>query len=185
MNLKHELRDLALAVQPMAVQRLHRLGVSWPTIGQMGARHYSFGVSPVVALDDGLFALSDSGPSHLILPVYEDGELIDLCAFQSDKPHHWRLRVGAGWALGVEDGLADHYWAGRVNLFSSPLEWLRQDCDGLCVVDWTAPEVHQLRDIANINCSDAPLAAMLGKALAQPVLVPNITIMPGEYLDAA
>ncbi len=185
MSLNDELRDIALAVQPMAIRRLEKLGVSRTTIARMGARHYSFGVSPIVALDDGLFALGGDGPPHLILPVYEDGELIDLCAFQTGKPHDWRLRIGSGWALGLEGGLADHYWADKVNLWSSPFEWLRRDRDGLCVVDWTAPEVHQLRDLTNINCSDAPLATMLGRALARPVRVPNITIGAGDYRDAA
>jgi hypothetical protein len=183
-HISHELRDLSLAATPLLLHRLKALGVPWSTIAQMGARHYFGGSSRVIDIDDGLYAPSDEGAPHLVLPVFEDGELVDLVAFTAQQPLAWLLRLGTGWSLGLIDGLERHSWQEEVRLWASPLDWLRADCDGLCVLDWTAPEVLELARLPSIRCQDKTLAERLREALSRPYRLPTITYGQ-ELRDAA
>jgi len=179
-----ELRDLSLSATAIIPRRLKALGVPWATIAHMGHRHYFGGSVRVIAIDDGLYAPSDEGKPHLILPVFEDGELVDLVAFTSEQPMAWLLRLGTGWSLGLIDGFERHSWEDEVRLWASPLDWLRADRDGLCILDWSAPEVYNLSRLPNIRCQDDRLAEQLMHALSRPYRLPNITY--GEGLrDAA
>ena len=183
-NIKLELRDLSLSASPVLLHRLKALGVPWPTIAQMGHRHYFGGSARVIDIDDGLYAPSSEGVPHLILPVFEGGELVDLVAFSSEQPLAWLLRLGSGWSLGLLDGLERHSWEQEVRLWASPLDWLRADCAGLCILDWSAPEVFELSRLSNIRCQDKRLAGRLREALSRPYRLPGITF--GEELrDAA
>lgn len=174
-DISRELRNLSLTASPLLLHRLKALGVPWPTIAHMGARHYFGGSARVIDADDGLYAPSNDGTPHLVLPVFEDGELVDLVAFTSEQPMAWLLRVGVGWSLGLIDGLERHSWQDEVRLWASPLDWLRADCDGLCILDWSAPEVSKLSRLPNIRCQDRPLAERLKEALRRPYRLPTIT----------
>jgi hypothetical protein len=174
-HISHEIRDLSLSASPLLLRRLRALGVSQSTIAQMGARHYFGGSTRVIDIDDGLYAPSDEGTPHLVLPVFEDGELVDLVAFSSDQPMAWLLRLGVGWSLGLIDGLERHSWQDEVRLWASPLDWLRADCDGLCILDWSAPEVLELARLPSIRCQDKTLAERLKEALSRPYRLPVIT----------
>lgn len=174
-EIQRELRDMSLAAGPPLLGRLRQLGVNQPTIAQMGARHFFGGACRAIEIDDGLYAPNDDGAPHLILPVFENCELVDLVAFTSDKPLAWLLRLGLGWSLGLLDGLERHSWQDEVRLWASPIDWLRADCDGLCILDWTAPEVLELARLPNIRCQDKRLAALLREALSRPYQLPSIT----------
>jgi hypothetical protein len=182
-DISNELRDLSLAATPLLLRRLQALGVSRPTVAQMGARHYFGGSARVIDIDDGLYAPSNEGAPHLVLPVFEDGELVDLVAFSSGQPLAWLLRLGCGWSLGLLDGFERHSWEPEVRLWASPLDWLRADRDGLCVLDWSAPEVLELARLPNIRCQDKHLAERLKEALSRAYRLP---ITYGQELrDAA
>lgn len=174
-DLDDELRLAALAVGPAHLNRLRALGVSWPTIGELGRHHHGLGIVRAKEAEDELYILGD-GEQHLVLPVYEDGELLDLVAFRSGDPERWLLRSGYGWALGLEHGLGRHTWGGPVPLSVSPLEWLQRGAEGLCVLDWSAPEVYYLNDIDHLVCSSARLAKHLRIALSKPARLPKISI---------
>jgi hypothetical protein len=174
-TISHELRDLSLAASPLLLHRLKALGVAWPTIARMGHRHYFGGSARVIDIDDGLYSPSDEGTPHLLLPVFEDHELVDLVAFTSDQPLAWLLRLGVGWSLGLIDGFERHSWQDEVRLWASPLDWLRADCDGLCILDWSAPEVLELARLPSIRCQDKLLAERLREALNRPYRLPIIT----------
>ena len=183
-DISSELRDLSLAATPPLLHRLKALGVPWPTIANMGDRHFFGGSARVIDIDDGLYAPSSEGAPHLILPVFEDEELVDLVAFTSDQPLAWLLRVGTGWSLGLLDGFERHSWGDEVRLWATPLDWLRADRDGLCILDWSAPEVLNLARLPRIRCQDKLLAGRLSEALSRPCRLPVITY--GEELrDAA
>ncbi|MCA1653678.1 MAG: hypothetical protein ABR588_05965 [Sphingomicrobium sp.] len=183
-GISRELRELSLAAHPLLLRRLQALGVPWSTIAHMGDRHFFGGTSRAIAIDDGLYAPSCDGAPHLILPVFEDGELVDLVAFTSEQPLAWLLRIGVGWSLGLLDGFERHSWEPEVRLWASPLDWLRAGCDGLCVLDWSAPEVINLASLPSIRCQDHNLADRLKEALSRPYRLPVITY--GEELrDAA
>ena len=170
-----ELRDLSLAAGPPLLQRLRQLGVEQQTIARMGDRHFFGGTHRAIDVGDGLYSPSEDGAPHLILPVFEDCELVDLVAFTSDKPLAWLLRLGVGWSLGLLDGFERHSWQDEVKLWASPLDWLRAGCDGLCILDWTAPEVLDLARLPNIRCQDKRLAMLLSEALSRPYQLPNIS----------
>ena len=174
-DLLSELRTFALATTGFAVRRLVALSISHLTIANMGLNHYSFGVGRCLDVEDGLFVPSDEGRVRLVLPVYDDGELVDLVAFSTDTPHDTRLRTGEGWALGLERGIEEHQWDKLLVLHSSPLDWMRAGCGGLCILDWDAPEIVQLMHFDEIHCEDRRLEPLLRKALTRPSRMPNIT----------
>lgn len=176
-DLHGELRAAAFSVTQAHLRRLISLGVGWPTIGELGRHHYGFGV--VCASDNGrgLYVPDVDGELHLVLPVYEDGELVDLVAFRSDAPEKWMLRTGNGWALGLEDGWGMLHNGEPLPLSATPLDWLRGGAEGLCVLDWEAPELAvELADFATVHCSDAIVAGLLNKALTKPPRLPNISV---------
>ncbi len=174
-DLHAELRASCKAVRRSHLRQLTALNVSWPTIGELGRRHYGFGVARAAPVGDGLYEPGE-GELHLLLPVFEDGELIDLCAFRSSDPLNWVLRTGLGWALGLEDGMEPLSWQESVGLAVSPLEWLRDGATGVCVLDWDAPEVRYLSDLPHLVCSSDELATQLRAALARPVRFPSISV---------
>ena len=170
-----ELRAASHAVETRHLRHLNALGVQWETIGGLGAHHYGLGVVNASAGEDGLYFPDPDGEPHLLLPVYEDGELLDIVAFQSTVPDKWLLRCGNGWALGVEGGFSRHCWEGSARLAATPLDWLRYGAKGLCVLDWSAPEVSNLADLTAVECSDPALAQLLRKALTKPPRIPAIS----------
>lgn len=180
--LENELRAAAFAVEPVHLDRIRALGVSWATIGELGRNHYGFGVARVCDAGDGLY-YPGAGEPGLILPIYEDGELVDLCAIRSRDPLNWFLRTGFGWALGLEEGLGRHTWGEPVPMAVSPLEWLQRSAEGLCILDWDAPEIHFLADIPHLVCRSGTLAKRLRAALAKPIRLPLISV--GESRVAA
>lgn len=183
-DLEAELAKAAQAVSPIHLRHLVALGVGWPTIAEIGRHHYGLGLVQAQCGDPGLFSPGE-GPVHLQLPVFEDGELVDLVAFRSGQPSQWLLRTGAGWALGLEGGLQRHTWGDDpVPLAASPLEWLQAECRGVCILDWAAPEVHYLTAIPHLSCRTGELAAMLRAALTRPVRFPMISVMEAQLVAA-
>ncbi len=83
-DISRELRDLSLSATAIIPRRLRELGVPWATIAYMGHRHYFGGLARVIDIGDGLYAVSHEGKQHLILPVFEDGKLVELVAFTSE-----------------------------------------------------------------------------------------------------
>jgi hypothetical protein len=82
------------------------------------------------------------------------------------------------------DEFERHSWEDEVRLWASPLDWLRADCDGLCILDWSAPEVLELARLPSIRCQDKLLAERLREALSRPYRLPIITFGQ-ELRDAA
>lgn len=178
-----ELEAAVFSVRQQHLDQLRALGVAQVTIAQMGRRHFSFGVANCTAHEEGLYYPDPHGRPHLILPVYEDGELMDLVAFQSHAPDQWLLRAGVGWSLGLFDGFQRHWWGGVASLSATPLDWMRDGADGLCVLDWSAPEVSELADLESVHCSQS-VATVLCKALTKPPRIPQIILKGEERLAA-
>lgn len=183
-NISRELGDLSLSAKPVLLHRLRALGVSWGTISEMGSRHYFGGSARVLEVSENLYVHSGQGAPHLIIPVFEDKRLVDLVAFTSAQPMAWLLRLGVGWSLGLLDGLEPHCWRDEATLWASPLDWLRAGRAGLCVLDWSAPEVLELARLPNIRCQNKSLAGKLKEALVRPRRLPLISWQQ-ELRDAA
>jgi len=186
-DLLAEMGSAARDVRQVHLDRLRGLGVpiSWladafwhepyPEIGLGPAPLPPFGVSCCESVGGGLYQPGE-GPLHVLLPVVEDGALVDLCAFRSADPGNWLLRVGNGWALGMDLGLSPHLW-GPVHVFSDPLDWLRGCGEGVAVLDWDSPEIRrQLDAVPEVVCSTPAVASVLTRALTRPVRIPKISI---------
>lgn len=182
-DLAAELAASAQGLRVTHLRALERMGVIRSTLAGFN-RDYQFGVGCVVESSPGLFSFDPDAAPHLLLPVWDHGELIDLVAFRSGNPTGWLLRTGLGWALGVESGLERHTWGDVVPLAVSPLEWLQGGCQGLCILDWAAPEVHYLVGVRHLVCSNEHQAAMLRRALAKPVCFPAISVQEAHRAAA-
>jgi hypothetical protein len=176
-DLEAEFAAAQRALKNEHLRVLERLGVSRKTLAEFN-RYCGFGVVRAAEhpSEPGLYILDAEGAPHLVLPVWEDGALVDLVGFRPGSANRWLLRTGLGWCLGVERGLERHTWGDRVSLAVSPLDWLRGNTEGLCILDWDAPEVHYLKGVPHLICSNEHQAAMLRSALTRPVYLPTISI---------
>lgn len=182
-DLSSELFAAAGRVKQPALDRLKALGVGISALADCPV--CPFGVTNAEALGDGLYQPCDGGPPHLILPVLEDGALVDLCAFRADDPGGWLLRTGNGWCLGLNEPVGLLTWRDSVSLFGTPLDWLRADMKGLCILDWSATEAIRTLDVLpHIICDTDATAANLHRALTRPVRLPRISTMKGIALAA-
>lgn len=173
-DLRAELAAAAKRLRAVHLRMLERLGAPRGPLCDMLRDGWSLGISPASKDSEGLYQPSD-GPPHLIVPVWEDGALIDLCAFRSDATDWPLLRTGNGWALGLERGIEAHAW-GPAALVTTPLDWLCRGGRALCVLDWAAAEVGYLRDVPHLVCQSQELAAVLLGALTRPPRLPKISV---------
>ena len=121
-----------------------------------------------------------AGEPCLLVPVTEDGALVDLVAFPRSAPSDWLLRTGNGWALGLADSIGSHMWAEKVRLFDSPVDWVRGKRAGICVVDWESPEVRSLDVLPRVICSPR-IGSLLRRALTRPPRLPQISLMEARH----
>jgi hypothetical protein len=63
--------------------------------------------------------------------------LIDMIAWQPNDPTHWWFRLGDVVVdLGVEHLDLAHTEGRSISLHRTPLDWLRADCRGACLLDY-------------------------------------------------
>lgn len=177
-DLAAELRQAQASATPATLYRrqLLALGVPSVTLAMLkGVEAWGYGVVKASAGEGGLY-LPGEGPPHLLLPVREDGELVDLVAFRSSEPHNWRLRAGNGWALGMDWGLEPFTRGWPVPVHETPLDWLKAKMAGICILDWDAPDLFSLLAIERLDCATPELARMLRAALTRPANLPLISV---------
>lgn len=172
MSLSAEMDRAGRDVRQVHLDRLRSLGVSGATIADMGLTYWPFGVVKAETIGGGLYQ-PGNGITHIVLPVLEGGDLIDLCAFRTTAPESWLLRRGNGWCLGYDYGVGS---VDPVQLHATPLGWLRAGGDGLCVLDWGARSVSYLDTIERVICADNETAQLLTNALRRPVRLPEIEV---------
>lgn len=92
------------------------------------------------------------GPDRRLLLAVHDaaGELIDIAALASHRRDEWALRTGNGWALGLDQVDRAHARTARekrttIRLHASPFDWLAAKGEGICVLDWCAASLGELR----------------------------------------
>ena len=170
-------REFAAAVanvrQPH-LDRLREIGASPASIAHIGSAHPPFGILNGTGERNGSFVPGDGLP-HVVVPVVENGGLIDYVAWRSGNPARWWLRSGLGWLLNA-DGALSRLWPGdALILHSTPLGWLSAFGVGGVVVDWQSPDISWLRGVERIECSDDMLAATIRRTLDRPRRLPQIT----------
>jgi hypothetical protein len=197
-DLLAELRTASRAVRQPHLDRLKGLGVSvaWAAQQSHDSGLPPFGVTAAEDAGDGLYQPSE-GALHMVLPVVDDGALVDLVAFRSNDPGNWLLRTGHGWAMGMEQGMSRWLWSAPADpsarppryqlgqpptLFSDPLDWLRGGGEGICVLDWGAPEVRYLDVLPELVCSTPAVRALLIQALSRPARLPKLSILEAAHV---
>lgn len=181
-NLSHEIEHAAKAVRNPHLVRLLALGVTSATIARLGAVQPPFGVMDCENLGSGIFQPGGE-TSHIVQPVYDGGVLIDIIAWRTVAPQNWLWRCGAAWALNP-DAIADNSWNDEpLAVEATPLDWLRYGATGLCILDWTAPEIRNLLRIPSITV-DRCIEQRLRSALLEPANFPEILAREG-LRDAA
>ncbi len=104
-------------------------------------------------------AWSPAPPS--IYQAVEGPEILDLIAFRPDQPETWWRRIGEpGLVLGSDNVDLAHVEGWPISLHQTPLDWLRADCRGACLLDhcearWTGSRLRE---------SDTELRAWWGAA---------------------
>jgi hypothetical protein len=177
-DLYSELRAASDAVRQIHLDRFRALGLTSATVADFAIENL-FGVANAEPIGGGHYQ-PGAGAVHVILPVYEDGELMDLCAFRSTAPGDWMTRTGQGWALGLKEGLGYHTFGQPLHLYSTPLDWLRGGWAGLCVLDWSSPEIRvHLAGLDAVTVDDVATAELLRSALTRPVQLPQISVLGG------
>ncbi|MFG1188727.1 hypothetical protein [Xanthobacter flavus] len=124
----------------------------------------------------GRFRFDEDGKPHIVAPVIQRGEWVDLVAFGSKPERPAMTLFGVAWALGA-DALTVPMHPEPVPVMRHPIEWLRARGAGACFVDWTAARAH-LSDFAHapIEAEDLEHSAQLRRALQpRPVRAPRIT----------
>lgn len=170
-DLYGEMKAATFAVRQPHMDRLRALGVSTDFIADLGARFFPFGICAAEVQGDGTYQPGEGNP-HVIMPVLEDGELVDLIAWRTSTPGDWHLRTGNGWALGAE-WVASHE---DIDVFGSPLGWMIGRGEGICPLDWSAPELDRFRSVETLRAEDAETAQLLAAVLRKPVRIPTIRI---------
>ena len=109
------------------------------------------------------------------------GAIIDIVAFDPEKPDEWFLRTGNAWALGM-DAIAearDNWTGNRIFLSATPLDWLRAGMRGACVIDWTLDAVTTLRDAVEIQVAEPRFARALRLELSRQPRITEIAVKTG------
>lgn len=180
-----ELTEAALAVGPVQLGHMRKLGLLNPGVARMGREHHQFGVANVRPIDDGLYVPDGDGFPALVVPVFEDGQLVDLVAFRTAEPERWWLRKGVGGLLGLYRGWSPYEWADNVLLHETPLKWLQAGGKDLCVVDWDATEVHRINTFERVTVSTPGLRSLLLKTLKRPYRLVPVDVVSGEIKNVA
>lgn len=169
------------AVSQCRLDRLRAIGVAPDTIARIGMSYPAFGVLNGEMESCGRF-LPGEGAAHVVQPVVEHQELIDLVAWRPGSPMRWGLVSGLGWLLNADSCFATRWDADRLRLHATPLDWLRADAMGGVVLDWDSPDLTWLRGFAQIDCGNDMVAASLGRALNKPSYLPRLRTMEARHV---
>jgi len=172
-HLEAELASAAAAVAQPHLDRLRALGVSPDTVARINLAYPAFGIMEGEIDRHGDF-VPGPGVAHIVQPVVERKQIIDLVAWRSSNPQRWGMRTGLGWLLNADTCFATRWDGQQLQLHASPLAWLKADAVGGVILDWDAPDISWLRGFERIRCGDAMLGATLSRALYQRTRLPVI-----------
>jgi hypothetical protein len=133
-----------------------------------------FGAALVEIIGAHNYAPADGGKPAIIVPLFEDGRLLDLVATGLGT-RSARTRRGIATVLGREwlDHAKQTETAAR--LFSDPIGWLRNGRRGAVVIDWRAAR-YELGDLPGIVCENELLAKRVDRALREPSRLPQLFV---------
>ena len=124
--------------------------------------------SRVRFLDDGTFHFADDGQRALVFRVLECGCEIDRIAWshRNSRLATWR---GVAFALGQDQifNPATYFAGGALHVHRTPLDWLKADRYGICIVQPRFAYAH-LRNVPRLVCPDENQARELERWLHAP-----------------
>lgn len=176
-----ELMELANSqVKHVHLELLVKSGVASSAIIFSG-KHPEIGIMDG-QIKHGVFTPGD-GSSHVVQPVLDvDGKIIDIVAWRRLRPDQWGLMHCNSWVLG--ESYLDSWHGDAPVMVATPLEWLRHDSDAFCILDWAAPELRQLKNLASIRATEPALGRALISALQSLETYPHIMTVEAQH-DAA
>ncbi|MET4807498.1 hypothetical protein [Limibacillus sp. MBR-115] len=129
-----DLIDLCLALpSPTATATTTIPGFDWSAVHKASWGLFWTRVRPCRG---GLFSLAescdrDSVPVFL-LPIFEDGQAVDLVAWQPGKPSRWRRLRGDADMLGADQAFDADFMQQPLKVYSTPQDWLVAGGGGCC-----------------------------------------------------
>jgi hypothetical protein len=161
---------------------VRHLGITGQAILNAGA---ALTTGNVRALAGNYFEPTDDGGVEVVLvPVVQEVMVIDVAAFQPSQPERWRLRTGLGVFLGESAIETAKFRDEPLVLHPTPLAWLHAECQGACVIDWTASLLFHLGAVPRVVCVEANTARRLNEAIQREAR-PRIDIRVKETVRAA
>jgi hypothetical protein len=178
-DLKYDQRQAELRVDGRVIAWLLNNECTSEGLASIGAKQSPFGVTKCDMRGKHTFEPTNEpyGVSALIMPVLHEGVIIDQIAWCSLRPDAWLWRIGAGWALGIDEIEYPPLWDGfrEITLHGTPLDWLRAGGKGAVILDWNA--IHGIRKLAmfdTIKCDHPTVQKRLRAILSQPERKPKI-----------
>src|SRR5262249_40395871 len=134
---------------------------------------------------DGIYTPSYEKGSRLavIVPVSDGRSIIDLAA-TCPTTRRTRTRLGVATVLGWRELADARFGEEPAQLWSDPIEWVRQGGVGSVILDWDQAHL-ELSDLVSIKAQTDELAAKVDHALRLPLMrLPKI-LVPESYRAAA
>lgn len=165
-----EFEDAAGGMTANHRARLDALGV--PAKIHSGITAYA-GWSRIETTPDGFYQPCPHGRWAVLIPcgwtdyLGQWTAIDDLVGFHPDDPSRWWRRLGAVDLLGeeqVQDALDRRQ---PLRLHATPLDWLRNGCQGAVVLDWRAEPRRLFNGLPSVIADTPDLAERLGQRIAQ------------------
>lgn len=139
--------------------------------------HGNFGVTRAMFHGD-LFEPAPDGKPVILLGVSEhpDEGLVDIVAFEPSNPVRWYLRLGNAVLLGLHNARLALFEQVPVFVNANPLDWLRNDCHGVVVLDWKRDILSYL-DGYGILVDDDTTRRRLQQAFKRHINIPEVRVM--------
>jgi hypothetical protein len=183
--------ECAMNVKPVHVARMEALGVD-RALNWRGPA--AWGLGKIETQEKRRFQFSDEGQLACMVPVCRDYDylgfedtLTDLLAFRTDQPSQW-------WSLLDNEPVLNPDAVEKARpcldtdevliVHETPLDWLRDDRDGVVILDWSANLHFHLGGVRRIYTANPILAKRLEKALTLPTW-PSPEIRCGGIKNAA
>ena len=169
-----------------AVAALRDAGVSdqilLPPAGICGA----FGLDRITPTKAGLYEPAEDGADAIVIGARDHDDLADLVAWPVAAPTKFYRRIGAAVFLGED--LIEYAAFVRlpIQVFASPLSWLRAGCDGAVILDHAADLRPAFDGIPAIYAETGHLGNMIARQLRERTAwrLPSINVPEREGVAA-
>lgn len=134
-----------------------------------------------------LFTQDDDGTPAIVIVPPSDNPTDDVVAFDPSTPERFACFTGRMFALGDHriDNPASYFAVGALPLYRTPLDWLRAECQGVCLVDRRPAAIRaRLAAVARVIVGDFEHGRELRDAFGRSQQRPKI-IVPSDRRAAA